>query len=795
MRTLGGWVAPNALLLIAFALLALADFFGAFGVVDAGLRDLRFASQTRGVSGSIAIADIDTPSLTAIGVWPWPRTIHAQILDELMRLGANEVVFDVDFSVPSNPTDDGAFARALADAGGYAYLAAFRQQQIGGAPSAFNLPLAQFSAFAQPVAVNVSLDGGGVVRAYPYALHIGGSDLLSAASLLAGRHSPADNQFYIDYSIDPDAIDRIPVAELLDGQLDTGRVRGKNIIVGASAVELRDFFVVPRHGIIPGSVLQALAYETLQQNRVLNLLPPWSTPLAIVLIGLVALAVRNWMRLGLAVPAALGLAIATEVAALLLQQHFAILFDTAGLHFALAAYLLNALVIELVRRGRLRRLAEDRLRYLSEHDPLTGALSRLRLVELIDAKLASGEDAAVIIVDLRRFQIINDTLGHSQGDGLLKQAVSRLSGMGPDAVARLGGDSFALLVPGLEPTKLAGFAQAVTRWLSFPYDLDGGHQAIIAAGAGATSSMVSGRDAEALLSHADMALSQAKQLPGNGVALFHPDMSDRLRSRQTLDAALRQGLMDRQFTLLFQPQVELATGEIVGAEALARWTHPKLGVVSPAQFIPAAEETGLIVELGTWALLSACQEAARWPRHLKIGVNVSPVQFELGDVVADVKSALAKSGLAPGRLEIEITEGLFVRNFDETARRLDEIRSLGVHVALDDFGTGYSSLSYLARLPVDKIKIDQSFVRRLPKDPQAAAIIQAIVTIAGALGKEIIAEGIEDADQAWMLELAGCNLAQGFYFGRPMQARDLMAMAANPPAKIGAVTPMQATGT
>jgi diguanylate cyclase (GGDEF)-like protein len=734
-------------------------------------------------------------------------------------------------------------------------------------------------------------------------MSIGSEIVPSVAAVLTGTDAPADAAFNIDYSIDPRTIDRISAADLLAGKVDAARVAGKQVIIGASAVELRDFFVVPRFGAVPGALLQALATETLKQGRPLQPLDPRPIAVVVALLGLIVMVARRRMPLPLVVPAALLVSAAAEGAALWLQWHDALLVDTAAIHAATLTAVASVFIAELVRRGeqRLRatrerdavrrildrvitdnfdgvvianaegrivaasqfaetllgrtlqgetasqvlpssfadllsdaltangrqgeltlsmgetecvfdyvvthsevqfgdrpspvacltfrditerRRAEDRLRYLGGHDPLTGALSRTRLVEMIDEATAARREVAVAIVDLRRFRIINDTLGHSQGDLLLKQVVSRLRSMGPDAVARLGGDSFALLVPGTTPEKLTGFCETVAQWLAFPYQLANNHQAIIAASAGATTSQMSGYEADVLLSHADMALSAAKQHTGNGVALFTPEMDRRLKDRQEMDAALRQALAQRQFSLAYQPQVDIATGELRGAEALARWVHPTLGPISPGAFIPAAEETGLIVELGRWTLNAACAEAANWPSELKIAVNVSPVQFELSDVASDITTALDSTGLEPSRLEIEITEGIFVRDAEAMTRRLDDIRKLGVSIALDDFGTGYSSLSYLSRLPVDKIKIDQSFVKRLPAGTEAATIIRAVVALGEGLGKRIIAEGIETADQAWMLQMIGVTMAQGYHFGRPMSAGDFAERLAGEPVQL-----------
>lgn len=875
---------------LAYGAIVLAMLIGGFRPLDDTLRDFRFSAATRPVTGSVVFVDIDTRSLSSVGVWPWPRQVHARLLDELMLLGANEVVFDIDFSVPSDPKGDDAFAQALRNAGGYAYLAAFQQQRSNSGTVSFNLPQPMLRQYANPLAVNVSLDRGGVVRTYPFAMMIGADPIQSAASALAGVTGTAGTGFDIDYSIDPGRIDRISAADLLAGKVDPARIGGKQVIIAASAVELRDFFVVPRFGLLPGGLVQATAAETLKQGRALQ--PVWSYAgmILVGLIGVAALLLRRRTPLPVAVASAVALSIAAELLALLLQVNFALLLDTAAIHAAGASFALIAIVAELATRGRQRlaaqrerdavRLVLDRvitdnfdgvvviaangkivtasqfaetmldrpligqtaievlpeafhdllvfdrsepgelrfehegkrqiieyvvtrseleagaasniitcltfrditersaaaeqLRFVGDHDVLTGALRRTRLIEKIEESLADGQEVSVLMVDLKRFRTINDTLGHDQGDLLLKQVVSRLRSLGAEAVARLGGDSFALMLPGMDPTKLLGFCETVAQWLAFPYELADGHQAVVAASAGATTSTLSGRDPLLLLAHADMALSTAKQIAGNGVALFTPEMDVRLKERQAMDAALRRALVENQFTLAYQPQVDLKTREIVGVEALCRWDHAT-GPISPARFIPAAEETGLIIELGRWVLETACREAAHWPRPITLAVNVSPLQVELSDIIADVTAALEASGLPAKRLEIEITEGVFVKNFEAVSEKLRALRKLGVSVALDDFGTGYSSLSYLGRLPVDRIKIDQSFVSRLPGDLEAGAIVRAVAALSDTLGKLVVAEGIETSDQAWMLEMAGCQQGQGYHFGKPMPARELIA--------------------
>lgn len=420
-----------------------------------------------------------------------------------------------------------------------------------------------------------------------------------------------------------------------------------------------------------------------------------------------------------------------------------------------------------------RRQVEERLTYLARHDPLTGAASRMCFVEqteeMLSSPLGRAQGAIVILVGLSRLKTVNDTLGHAYGDELLRQVVERLNRFGAVCVARLAGNSFGMLFKGLADDDMAAFAKAIQESISQPYEV-AGHHAVVGASIGITDSKLSGVDPNIMVSHAAMALSGAQDNAGSAIVTFSKDMDARIKGKQDMETALRAALERGEFTVHYQPQVDLDNGEIIGVEALTRWAHPQLGNISPAEFIPAAEATGLIIELGRWVLETACREVATWPRPVRLSINVSPMQFEHGDIVSDIVRALEVSGLPAERLDIEITESLLVAEVTHVGEKLQLLRRRGVGVALDDFGTGYSSLSYLGRLPVDKIKIDQSFVRGLPEDVHATAIVRAVLMLAESLGKSVVAEGIETQDQAWLLRLAGCRLGQGYFFGRPVPA-------------------------
>jgi diguanylate cyclase (GGDEF)-like protein len=415
-----------------------------------------------------------------------------------------------------------------------------------------------------------------------------------------------------------------------------------------------------------------------------------------------------------------------------------------------------------------RRQREEELVFVGTHDHVTGALTRGELVRIVNAALSGNRSRAVglsiLLLDLSRFKAL--TLEQTRSDALLKLVVSRIRAAGIDSVARLAGDRFAMVRYGrLLADEMRGFCEKLIERLVLPYAL-GGQNAIIGVSIGFTHTDLSGYDPEVLMSHADVALEAAKDLPGNSFCAFTPEMDRRLKEHHAMDIALRQARGLGQLSIIYQPQCALEGGVLVGVEALVRWAHPELGIVSPERFIPAAEENGEIVEIGRWVLQEACREAAGWPFQTRLAVNVSPVQFEFVDIVAEVKEALSLSGLPAHRLDLEITEGMLLAKASHIVDTLRRLRELGVGIALDDFGTGYSSLSYLGRLPVDKIKIDRSFIASLPGDAEASAIVRAVMTLSETLNKVVIAEGVEAADQAWMLRMMGCRIGQGHYFGR-----------------------------
>ncbi len=428
--------------------------------------------------------------------------------------------------------------------------------------------------------------------------------------------------------------------------------------------------------------------------------------------------------------------------------------------------------------------AEARIIYMARHDALTGLANRTlfheRLEEAIGRVRRGRAMIAIHCLDLDRFKEVNDTLGHPAGDKLLVAAASRLRSCvrESEVVARLGGDEFAILQLGLKgPHEASALAERIEKVMSEPYEIDG-REILTGASAGVALAPADGESADQLLKNADMALYQAKESGRNTFRFFEPSMDARLRARQRLERDLRNALHNGEFELFYQPLVSFKTGAISGFEALLRWRSPERGLVSPAEFIPLAEETGLIVPLGEWVLRQACAEAVKWPGDLRIAVNLSPVQFKKGNLPQVVCSTLASAGLLPERLELEITESVLLEESKSNLATLRHLRALGVAISMDDFGTGYSSLSYLRSFPFDKIKIDRSFVAGLTENGECKAIVRAITRLALNLGIPTLAEGVETEAQRELLRHEGCAEMQGYVFCKPVPSCELPGLLA-----------------
>ncbi len=447
-----------------------------------------------------------------------------------------------------------------------------------------------------------------------------------------------------------------------------------------------------------------------------------------------------------------------------------------------------------------RRQTESRMAHMAYHDGLTDLPNRAAflqaLTQMIEACAGTTEEFAVLCVDLDGLKEVNDVFGHATGDKLLIEVARRMQSVARGGVvARLSGDEFGLIIDGKQPTAGMLLAEKLAEALGQEFRIDG---KMVRTGvtAGIAVFPHNGGDAASLLANSGAALFRAKAKSRGTISLYEPEMDQQIRDRRALHQDLSAAVKNGELTLYFQPQASsagsVADGGITGFEALARWIHPVRGFISPVDFIPIAEESGLIVEMGEWILREACREAASWLKPLQIAVNLSPAQFTHGDLVGLVHSILVETGLAPGRLELEITEGVLIEDFDRGLALLRRLKALGVRISMDDFGSGYSSLSYLQAFPFDTIKIDRTFVTNLGRNPQSAAIVSAVIDLAHGMNMSIVAEGVETPEQLAFLTSEGCDAVQGYLIGKPLPITQYAVLVGRDNANV--MEPVRKTG-
>jgi diguanylate cyclase (GGDEF)-like protein len=454
-------------------------------------------------------------------------------------------------------------------------------------------------------------------------------------------------------------------------------------------------------------------------------------------------------------------------------------FFVTGLVSFGAFFILRTFPLKLLRR------AHEQALFLASHDPLTKLPNRSLFNDSLSHSIVDvdrhGTSMAVLCLDLDHFKEVNDILGHAAGDNLLCQASARMTETlrSNDMLARLGGDEFAIVQRNIgSPLESSVLAQRLIETLSAPFDLDG-NEVLIGVSIGiSTRNPGDDTNGEILLQHSDMALYGAKNNGRGTFRHFEQEMNDALIARKKVEVGLRRAISENELELHYQPQVDLQTNTIKGVEALLRWNHKTDGLISPDQFIPLAEECGLIVSIGDWVIREACRQAKDWP-GLTFAVNVSPIQFRQGNLVKTIRDALEAENVDPKRLEIEITEGVLLSHTEETISILKELQELGIKIAMDDFGTGYSSLSYLRRFPFDKIKIDRSFTTDLGTCIAADSIIEAVIKLGASMGMTSNAEGVETIEQANLLRDQGCKEVQGFHFSKPMPSASICELLAD----------------
>jgi len=577
---------------------------------------------------------------------------------------------------------------------------------------------------------------------------------------------------------------RIPLAPELGG-LGLGLGAAASQMIGAGQ---------GLHGLLPpasaaeaASLTAAVAAAVIGLSAAARLRPPKAFILGAVAL-VVSMIVFQFRSLGAPPAAAAGLA----------PEHVSIVVVVVAMA---AVLVIGAGLATVVIDGRHRSETIRELRRLTLCDPLTGLSNRAAFNERIAADLvaadAAGDMLAVVCVDLDHFKEINDLRGHAAGDAALRKVGERLAAV-TDAgafAARIGGDEFMLLKRYRDPAMLAVFLDRLGATLAAPEVIDG-FETSLAASVGVARFPLDGRDGETLVANADLAMYRAKASGRRRHCFYETRMDEAVRARRRLAGDLRTALDRSQFELRYQVQAAVSTSDVKGYEVLLRWRHPQLGYVPPSEFIPIAEETGLILPIGEWVLRRACAEAAKWQKPHRIAVNLSPVQFAHFDLPRLVHQVLLDTGLAPERLELEITESAIIADTGRALHILRQIKALGVTIAMDDFGTGYSSLETLRSFPFDKIKLDRSFMSEIGTSPQSRAIIRAVLSLGRSLSIPVLAEGVETEEQFDFLKTEGCDEAQGFLLGRPVPLEELFISVPNPEgAKIMRLSDYLRSGT
>jgi EAL domain-containing protein (putative c-di-GMP-specific phosphodiesterase class I)/CHASE2 domain-containing sensor protein len=716
--------------------------------VDEAATAARTGFRLHPASGSVVIAEIDEKSIAAIARWPWPRRVHAAIVDRLREAGARSIAFDVDFSSPSAPEDDRRFAAALERAGGTVILPVFSQSASSGSESTVDsAPIPILAAHAFLAAANVRTDPDGRLRRMFYGRDIEGAPRPSLAAMLAERQGNAEGSFPIDLSIDPASIPHFPVIDLISRRVPVDAVRGRRVVIGATAIELGDRFALPRHGLVAGVAAQAMAADTLLVGP-----PPreagagWALLLALAGLALALKARRpRWcVAAGAGAWLALAVLVGWGEAAL-------------GARFPIAAGAASLLVGSLAAAaGHFAFRYRERLLL----DPETGLPNLMAL-----GAGAEGGDVAVLAMRIEAFATLVAGLGAREAAKLAERAAERLKFL-------LAVESVYRIEPG------------VLAWREPPDSLLEERLAAVAAlmrspelGAHFGAARGPAQEVRRVAANAALAAAAAAEAL-RPWQIFSRHDSEAVNWSVALAGELDRAIESGALYNAYQPKLSLASGEVGGVEALVRWNHATRGPIAPDTFIPILEQRGRIADLTLHVLRGALADVLEWRRQgrpLQVAVNVSTTLLGDSAAMARLQAAVRDSGVDPACLIVEVTETAAMRDPARAIAALEAWRALGAGVSIDDYGTGQSSLAYLQKLPATEIKIDRSFVAAIAGDPRSAAMVRSTVALAHELGLEVVAEGVEDEACLASLRETGCDIAQGYHIARPMPAAQIPA--------------------
>ena len=770
--------------------------------------DLLLPLQSPSMSDQITVVAIDDASIAQIGRWPWSRSQHSKLLDRLTRMQARAVTFDILFSEPENPTADNEFAQAIRQ-NGRTTLVVAPVQINAESPISELLPiptLAQHAAALGHVDIELDIDGtsrqfylyGGLgAPHWPSAslatLETGGIELgvTPPNSLNHAGNEPAwmrSHHYYIPFTAKDQSPQRISYVDVLSGRVPASAVENKFILVGITSAGFGDMLHSPAessHQRTPGVELLAQQLNGLLQDQLIS---KSSEQLQILLTFALTLVIgisTLYLPFRFAPFLLVGQILLTlSISALLLTSQRIWFSPVPTIAILIAVWTLWS-IWQLGVEDRLTKRLMNRIKHQSQHHPITGLPNQHLLEEYLrrlTGKAGNQTVAALMLVHIDWPRSATTALGRSMGDSILQSVALRLKTTSnpPDFIAHLSSDDFAILLTE-QPSniQIVEIAEEFLNHLKKPF-IHFDDEIVLTPYIGVSIWPIDGNDSLSLLHNAYTAMFKSRMDADHGLCVYSADISQEIKDRSQLEQAMRNALERNEFEVYYQPQIDTTSGDIIGAEALLRWDNPQLGRISPAKFIPVAEHSGLIVEIGNWVLKQACDDILdlemQGLKDLRIAVNLSPMQFSSADLVQQVSSAINSAQINPRQLELEVTESTLINRVEQAIDTMEAIKKLGVSFAIDDFGTGYSSLSQLQNFPLNRLKIDQSFTQKIGTDDNSTQITLTIIAMAKRLGMAVIAEGVETKEQAKFLHEHECDELQGYLFSQPIAFSELTEM-------------------
>lgn len=725
--------------------------------LDRGLSVWRANLEKHPASGKLAFVEIDARSLAASRHWPWPRSRYAEAIKALQRAGAQTIAFDVDFSSASVPAEDDKLAAAIARSSVPIILPTFRQAASQSSASLVeNLPLASLRRNSQLAAVNIYASGDGLVRSYPYGVLTEGVPRPSIGATLADAGGRVGQDFPLDIAIDPDTIPRVSFVDLIAGTAPRDRLRGRDVLIGASAIELGDRYPVPGLGVLPGALIQLLAAETLIEHSA----PVSRGFLLPLLLALVAIAISARSITAARRLAAHGSGFLAIFLLPLASEWLRIgTFQIAPALIALAAGAIAASLLAAARMASEARLT----------DADTGLANRRAL----QRSLKDRADGAVTVLRLANYRDVASVFGTARAAEFVLRVAERVAFAGDGLIHRVAEDALAWVILSDDLEEQGQRIDAASAMLRAPFEISG-KPVELKSGYG----LASATDASAI----EKAATAADRAIARSIRdlRYTTDMEKESEWRLSLAAELDQAIANGDIWVAYQPKYDIGAQRVCAAEALVRWRHATRGAIPPDSFIPALEQSGRIADLTLHVLERALSDCRAWAAQglvLGVAVNLSALLPTDGEFIRALETTLARFPDVVGRLTLEVTESAALTDPDVAIRALDKLAALGLSLSIDDYGTGQSTLSYLKRLPAREIKIDKSFVLALDTSASDQAMVRSTIELAHALGFKVVAEGVERDATLQLLQAFGCDVAQGWHIGRPVPSDDLLRIA------------------